>query len=232
MAERRPPDEAHIKALEAQRERIQSSRQRRVEQQLDPFDCALSEWADEIGERKLSLEIQVERQGGVSTFPALYYLDGRRAPAKLLETRFGIRWALLDETGRLTGRFLPVAPTRESTLAKRGFREGQEEAPAKATVVGKGRGLSGQARAAIVRTDGGCPPEALTNQPPPAPEPGVSVFVRPLEDDPEPDRTLVDPSACGCGDGFCGGCDRNADITPGLDAGSIAAPAIPPSPER
>jgi hypothetical protein len=132
-------------------------------------DGFVSQWADGILASKMRLQAEIERNNGMSEFPALFDLEGNRLPAKLITVPdrfkgYGTRtcWALCDPaTGRFTGVFVTPATIgskrSENCLARKGYRQGTEMAPAKADIVGYGRGLSGNAWAAIVRTDGGYP---------------------------------------------------------------------------
>ena len=129
-------------------------------------DGFLSQWAHGITAEKLRLQAQIDENGGVWEFPALFDLDGDRVRAKLISVhdrfRYGYKdvWAFCDEKGQFTGQFLNAFPRRESTLEKKGYREGREDAPAKADIRGSGYGLSGTAWVAAVRTDGGYPATA------------------------------------------------------------------------
>lgn len=134
-------------------------------------DGFLSQWAAGISAQKHRLAAQVAEAGGVWSFPALFDVEtGERVPAKLIDGRYGTCWALVDEDGRFTGQFIKAFPAREATMAKKGFREGREMAPAMAKIEGRGTGLSGSAWAAIVRTDDGtgrdprCVPVAVEDE--------------------------------------------------------------------
>ena len=130
-------------------------------------DGFLTQWAHGLTAEKCRLQAQIEENGGVWEFPALFDLEGNRVRAKLISTydrfRYGYRdvWAFCDEIGRFTGQFLNAFPKRESTMAKKGYREGREDAPAKADIRGNGYGLSGTAWVAAVRKDGGYPTTAI-----------------------------------------------------------------------
>ena len=116
-------------------------------------DGFLSQWALDLSAQKLRREATIREDGGVSEFPALFTLDGEFVPAKVIDTQYGRRWMLLNATGRATGEFLPYLPVRRSTLARKGYTEGYVVRPAKADIVGRGRGLSGTAWVATVATD-------------------------------------------------------------------------------
>lgn len=128
---------------------------------IDSFDRCdtdgfVSQWASGIMAQVDRLQADIVENGGVATFPALYVVDtDERVPAKLIDGKFGRCWAIVDEAGRFTGEFVSAFPKRESTMARKGYREGSEVAPAKAAVHGSGHGLSGSAWAAVERTDDG-----------------------------------------------------------------------------
>lgn len=122
-------------------------------------DGFLSQWALGLGAQERRLQAGIEEAGGLSEFAALFDLDGNRVPAKLIDGRFGTCWAMCDDDGQFTGQFIKAFPARESTMERKGFREGREMAPARAKIIGSGTGLSGAAScyAGIIRIDGGYP---------------------------------------------------------------------------
>ena len=125
-------------------------------------DGFLSQWANGLHARKCDLQSEIENRGGKSEFPALFDLEGNLVCAKLIDGRYGNCWALMTENKEdngygyvFTGKFISAFPARQSTMEKKGYREGRVLAPAVAVITGKGTGLSGHAWAAIVRKDGG-----------------------------------------------------------------------------
>ena len=138
---------------------------------IDSFDRCdtdgfLSQWASGICAQKARLAAQIAENGGMAEFPALFDLEGRRVPAKLIQVadrfRYGQRsvWALIDPVnpeGRFLGFVNPSTGGKRSiaNLRDKGYVEGYEMAPARADIVGTGHGLSGSAWAATVRTDRG-----------------------------------------------------------------------------
>jgi len=131
---------------------------RRIRDQIDPGDCALSARCDSLNADLYRLRADLIEAGGKAWFWGLYDLEGNRVPAKLIDGRFGLCWAIVDpETDRFTGKFIGAFPERVETMRKKGFEERKEWAPARAKIVGSGKGLSGlcTARASVVRTDGG-----------------------------------------------------------------------------
>jgi|DEB19_MinimDraft_3_1074340.scaffolds.fasta_scaffold33572_2 hypothetical protein len=106
-------------------------------------DGFLSQWASGISAQVKLAQARIVENGGVAEFPALFDLDGNFVPSKAIETRYGMRWMVLDSAGKATGEFLPYFPARRDTLAKRGYVEGFVTRPAIAKTTGSGRGLSG-----------------------------------------------------------------------------------------
>lgn len=125
-------------------------------------DGFLSQWANQISANKESIAARIASQGGTDLHLGLYRAsNGERIRAKMIETRFGPCWALCDEYGKFTGKFLRDTRTSGGMLAKLGLVVCGEWAPSKATVRGVGTGLSGQAWASCYRTDLGFPSSAV-----------------------------------------------------------------------
>lgn len=97
-------------------------------------DGALSQWASGLNARVARLQADIVENGGLAEFTALFDLDGNWVRAKRINGRYGTCWMILDENGDATGQFAPFAPSRKSTLEKRGYREGKVLRPAKADV--------------------------------------------------------------------------------------------------
>lgn len=132
-------------------------------------DGFLSQWASGISASKLRLQADIEDNGGKWTFPALFDLDGKRVRAKLGERynkfAYGYEsvWIFYDEHDRpIRGKFpIHAFPKRESTMTKKGYREGTETVPAYADIKGRGYGLSGTCWVAACRKDNGYPADAI-----------------------------------------------------------------------
>lgn len=128
-------------------------------------DGFVSQWAHQINGVKAQEQARIDENGGNWMFRALFDVDTEAiVPAKLISTRYGQAWALLESTdprspfiGFVNPSQADKAETRRKNMAKKGYREGFVWAPAKADLVGGGSGLAGAAtvRAAIVRADGG-----------------------------------------------------------------------------
>lgn len=127
-------------------------------------DGFLSQWANDITARELRAQAEIVENGGRSEFPALFDLDGNLVAAKLVETRYGYAWALLesdDPRSRIVGWFnASKARTDDKRIAantRKGYSVGRVLAPAKAEIMAHGTGLAGAASAyvGVRRTDGG-----------------------------------------------------------------------------
>lgn len=122
-------------------------------------DGFVSQWASGLTAQLKRAEAGLVEAGGVAEFAALFDAEtGERVPAKLIDGKFGLCWALVTPgTDRFTGEFVSAFPKREATMARKGFREGHELAPAKAVIRGSGHGLAGATtcRVVTVRVDDG-----------------------------------------------------------------------------
>lgn len=127
-------------------------------------DGFLSQWASDITGRKLMAQARIAEQGGRDEFPALFTTDGELVAAKLVDTRYGAAWGLLesdDPHSQFVGWFRESRAQNPATArrndARKGFYVGTVLAPAKADIAGSGTGLAGAASCRVVhrRTDGG-----------------------------------------------------------------------------
>ena len=127
-------------------------------------DGFLSQWASGLTAQKLRLEAEIVENGGKAEFPALFDADGNLVPAKLVDTRYGLAWCLIDENnvhGPALGWFHSSKhrddAKRIAANLRKGFRLGRVMAPARADIGGSGKGLAGAAScyAYVRRTDGG-----------------------------------------------------------------------------
>lgn len=134
---------------------INIDQMRRIEEQSDPSDCALGAWCDGLNAGKLQIELDIIANGGNACFLAVITLAGEPVRAKMIDTKYGGCWALLDDRGKITGQFLPICDAlsepgtpyiaKDAKLRKRGFRQVAVMRPAEARIVGTGRGLAGTA---------------------------------------------------------------------------------------
>lgn len=120
-------------------------------------DGFLSQWASGINAQLKRRQATIAEHGGLWTFErvVLEKLDGTPVgDARIVQTRYGRRWRSDQEDV-----WLPVRPARESTLAKRGFRERSEVEVAPAEAIHwsppGARGISGASSVSVViiRTD-------------------------------------------------------------------------------
>lgn len=94
-------------------------------------DGALSQFASGLSSSKNLLLAEIAENNGLLEFPALFDLDGKLVPAKLINTRFGTCWALLeseDGDSPFASFFNPSSARDEdrriATNAKKGFYVG------------------------------------------------------------------------------------------------------------
>lgn len=156
--------EQRLAEINTELERLAAERRRRIEEQTDVGDCALSSWADGITRSKLEMEKELIEAGGKACFLALVTLSGEPVRAKIISSRFGQCWALLGPNGRYAG-FLPVCDAavepgqpyvaHDKKIQKKGYRQVAVLRPAKVEVVGSGHGLSGSARPAVIDLETG-----------------------------------------------------------------------------
>lgn len=131
-------------------------------------DGFLSQWAHGLTAQENATKADVLEHGGCALFVGLYRTaTGERVAAKLISGNWGARWMVCDATtGRATGEFYALGETDENLepvnskrtkLVKAGYEERREWAPAIVKCCSSGRGLSGTAWIATLRSDGGWP---------------------------------------------------------------------------
>jgi hypothetical protein len=129
-------------------------------------DGFLSQWASQQMSDLKRRQADIAQAGGVWTFQrtVLLTLDGQPTDARAVQTRYGTKWRLDS-----SDQWLPYQPARESTLAKRGYREVTETevAPAKVIHWAPRHGGATSVQTIIIRTDR---PKADGWQPAGAPE--------------------------------------------------------------
>ena len=114
-------------------------------------DGALSQYAHGLSARKYDLEAELAANDGLWEFPALFNLEGDLVPAKLVTTRYGVSWGLLDPTdvnASFVGFFNPSKAASEGVRVANNARKGYFVGVVKAEAAvgysgGSGRGLSG-----------------------------------------------------------------------------------------
>jgi hypothetical protein len=150
------PTPGMLAAIErAQRAAREAMQARLDSQESCDTDGFLSQWSHGITSSQEKLRAQVLSHGGFAVFPTLFNREtGEQVRAKLVEGQFGFSWAFLDAKGRRTHRYLPDTRTgKRAKLWKEGFVVLGAWHPAKASIVGTGHGLSGNAWAATVQCD-------------------------------------------------------------------------------
>ena len=122
-------------------------------------DGFMSQWAAGLTAARLRLQAEITDNGGLAEFPALFDLAGNLVPAKRIQTRYGMSWALLssaDPDSQFSGWFNESKaqdPKRARNAdARKGFYVGYVMPPAKADLKG---GNATSVSAVTVRTDGG-----------------------------------------------------------------------------
>lgn len=134
-------------------------------------DGFISQWASGLSASMNARQASILRDGGVAAFHGLFR-NGRRVKAKLVTTKFGPSWVVLDSSDNAR-EWIPASvqgtgsaddPIRfgpRTKGAKLGYQIGYELAPAKAEITGSGYGLSGQAWVMTRRLDPGYPQGAI-----------------------------------------------------------------------
>lgn len=95
-----------------------------VEDSFDRCDTDgfLSQWASDINGRVKLAQATIAEHGGKALFAQDYLINRATGEevtdARLCRTRYGLKWRIDS-----TDEWLPYNPTRESTLAKKGYRE-------------------------------------------------------------------------------------------------------------
>ena len=157
-------DEADIDLSPEQHRRLAAAADKEAYDSFERCDTDgfLSQWAMGLSAQKHRLAAEIAENGGRHSFPALFDLEGKLVPAKLVNTRYGETWAVLDgddphgDVAKWVGRSRAESiEGRVRAMEKKGYREGRVMARAKADIVGTGHGLSGTAWVAPVRIDGG-----------------------------------------------------------------------------
>lgn len=156
---------------EGLRRRAADCRQRSAESwERSDTDGCVTQWCSDLSARLYERQAEILEAGGLAEFPALFdVVTGARVKAKLVHVPNRFRgygtvskWLVLDAAGNAI-EWVTAFPAREATMARKGYREGREMAPAAAKIGGSGKGLSGLATAHVVvyRTDAGYPADAV-----------------------------------------------------------------------
>lgn len=129
-------------------------------------DGSATQWASGISSQKAVLQDQLEENNGTAVFPALFDLEGNLVAAKLIDTRFGESWALLDNDDARNSSFIGFFSSSKARSdirrvlsdERKGYYVGEVRVPAGVgTRDNGGYGYSGATSvyAVIYRRDGG-----------------------------------------------------------------------------
>lgn len=136
------PSVAELEAkLAAMREQHAKVNARRMEEQTDVSDCALSCWAEGATLDKLNAQLELARDGYLAEFPALLHLDGTEVEgSKQVECKsfsgYGTvtKWVVNHPDGKT--EWLPytspssMTARKAANLAKKGYKVGFVKRPA------------------------------------------------------------------------------------------------------
>lgn len=92
-------------------------------------DGFLSQWASGQMARLYDALADLADNGGNWELPVLEDLDGKEVNAKIIHTRYGTKWGVIGEDGKIV-KWLTYRPARKSTLEKHGYRESTRIKPA------------------------------------------------------------------------------------------------------
>ena len=104
-------------------EKAQACLQRSAESfERSDTDGFLSQWANDSTAVIYRSCAVLARAGGKWEVNVLEDLDGNEVKAKIINTRFGTKWGVLDGNDQVI-KWLTFKPARESTLSKHGYKE-------------------------------------------------------------------------------------------------------------
>jgi len=120
-------------------------------------DGFVSQWASGLTAQQKRMEANLIENGGLAEFPQLTDLDGTPVPAKLVQTRYGTKFAVFataDDVKAYNANVIAwIDPyVKEKTLARKGYVLVYVLAPAKVVMHGSN---ACTVRPIKVRTDGG-----------------------------------------------------------------------------
>ncbi len=105
-------------------------------------DGFLSQWAHGLHDSLYQRQAEICRAGGMAWFSCLLDLEGRRVPARMITSRYGPCWAILDSAEKFTGEFVSI-DLKPKAIRRKGYQYGFVLQPAWAKFYGKGHGLGG-----------------------------------------------------------------------------------------
>jgi len=108
-------------------------------------DGAVTQWAHGVIADEHRLKAWLAENDNKDNFAALFDLDGNLVAAKLVDTRYGLAWAILatDDPSSPITKFVSAFPRRQQTMSRKGFYEGTVRCGAYVALSGSGTGLSG-----------------------------------------------------------------------------------------
>lgn len=131
----------------------EAERSREASWERSDTDGFLSQWASGLTAQLHYRQAEIERDGGRAQFPALFR-DSQLVAAKQVQTRYGLKWGVLDSDDPHAHIGAWFAAT-DRAARQYGYTVGTVWAPAKAELEGRGHGLSGSCWVATRRLDGG-----------------------------------------------------------------------------
>lgn len=113
-------------------------------------DGFITQWAHGCLAGKERLQAQIDEQGGLWEFPALFDLEGNMVAATRHDGQYGMVWRLLgdDNPGSPAIGWVNESKARKeetaiANMVKKGYYKGYVKAPAVADLGGSGRGMAG-----------------------------------------------------------------------------------------
>lgn len=95
------------------------------------FESPFEVMYQRVERKREELEKQLAESDGLVQTSALFDLEGNWTPAKIVESKYGYSWLVLDGNGKSTGTYIPYQPKKRETQAKRGYVEGTVRVAAK-----------------------------------------------------------------------------------------------------
>ena len=132
-----------------------AQREREAQESFDRCDTDgfLSQWASGLNAQRDRLAAEIADNGGFFPFPALFRGETLVA-AKLMQTRFGTKWAVL-ESDDPRSRVTAWMGLTDKAVARHGYTVGTVMARGEAFIDSIGYGFSGRSWASVRRMDGG-----------------------------------------------------------------------------
>jgi hypothetical protein len=93
-------------------------------------DGFLSQWASGQMASIYEACAVLAENGGMWELDQLQDLAGNDVNARIIRTQYGVKWGVIDPETDQVIEWLPYRPARESTLAKKGYKETKKVMPA------------------------------------------------------------------------------------------------------